>query len=528
MRRLAKHTAKYTSISLLPLAVLAHEGRANACGGCFHGPPPISPTEVESVITDHRMAFSISPTQTVLWDQVRYTGNPIEFAWVLPIRPGARVELASNQWLAALDASTETTISGPLPRQCSNGSFAGGGGGGGGGCGFGSSATTPSAASDFGGSGNAVDAGFNGSPAVQVVDEEVVGPYDAVTLRSTDANALESWLLANGFLIPDAIRPIVNQYVSEKFDFIALKLRPGESVRAMQPVRVITPGADPTLPLRMVAAGIGAYVGLTLFVVSEGRYHPANFPDATIDFGTLTWSGLQSRSNYTALADAAMKAGDGRGWLTEAASPPALFSTFASALSSGAPNPGLYDAYYGTCRSQPQVMVPCDPSTLPSSDGGSAVDSGGPDDGGDASNDGDASSDGGMVGMPDAGPACYRYVSACDALDDLDVALTGMHQSDVWVTRLRAFLPASALNGDLRLEAAVQSIAPSAHHTDTYTEANYDPCGDAGAVNQSNGSGDGGGCACTTRRESGRSGTLFLLGASAIAAAGLMRRRSRR
>ncbi|MEO6575942.1 MAG: hypothetical protein ABIP89_18965, partial [Polyangiaceae bacterium] len=161
-----RHLAKYTSIALFPLAMLAHEGRANACGGCFHGPPPVSPTEVESVITDHRMAFSISPTQTVLWDQVRYTGNPIEFAWVLPIRPGARVELASNQWLAALDASTETTISGPLPKQCSNGSFVGGGGGGGG-CGFGSSTASDFSASPTAAGRSDLDAGFNGSPAVQ-------------------------------------------------------------------------------------------------------------------------------------------------------------------------------------------------------------------------------------------------------------------------------------------------------------------------------------------------------------------------
>jgi MYXO-CTERM domain-containing protein len=348
-------------------------------------------------------------------------------------------------------------------------------------------------------------------------------------LHSTDANALENWLVSNGFLIPDAIRPVVNQYVSEKFDFIALKLRPGETVRAMQPVRVITPGADATLPLRMVAAGIGAYVGLTLFVVSEGRYHPANFPDARIDFSALTWSGLQSRSNYTALADAAMKAGDGRGWLTEAASPPALFSTFNG---NGTPNPGLYDAYYGSCRTQPRVMVPCDPSTLPKGDGGTAVDAGTADSGGDASTDA-----GSVMGMPDSG-SCYRSVSACDALDDLNVALTGMHQSDVWVTRLRAFLPASALNGDLRLEPAsggvsqADSFAPSAHHTDRYTETSYDPCGDAGAANRSNPMANpvpsDSGCACATKRASERSGSLFLLGLSAIAAVGLVRRRSRR
>lgn len=41
----------------------------------------------------------------------------------------------------------------------------------------------------------------------------------------------------------------------------------------------------------------------------------------------------------------------------------------------------------------------------------------------------------------------------CAYLDDLDVALTGIHREDVWVTRLRSVLPADALkDGDLRLE----------------------------------------------------------------------------
>src|SRR5262249_48579403 len=76
------------------------EKKASACGGCFH--PPTEST----VVTDHRMAFSISPTQTILWDQIRYTGSPSEFAWVLPIHQGARVEISHDEWFAALDAST--------------------------------------------------------------------------------------------------------------------------------------------------------------------------------------------------------------------------------------------------------------------------------------------------------------------------------------------------------------------------------------------------------------------------------------
>src|SRR5205823_5604481 len=93
------------ALALLPMR------DARACGGCFHPPP--RPAEQESVITDHRMAFSLSPQQTILWDQVRYSGDPKEFAWVLPIHSGARIELADDAFLATLAATTTPTVSEP-------------------------------------------------------------------------------------------------------------------------------------------------------------------------------------------------------------------------------------------------------------------------------------------------------------------------------------------------------------------------------------------------------------------------------
>jgi hypothetical protein len=40
---------------------------------------------------------------------------------------------------------------------------------------------------------------------------------------------------------------------------------------------------------------------------------------------------------------------------------------------------------------------------------------------------------------------------ACGPLDDLAVAMTGMHPRDVWVTRLESALPRAALADDLQL-----------------------------------------------------------------------------
>jgi len=96
----------------------AHD--AHACGACFHPVPPPNPppNEVDTVVTEHRMAFAMSTTQSVLWDQIKYSGNPKEFAWVLPVKPGTQVQLSTDAWLAALDANTATVIEPPPFPTC--------------------------------------------------------------------------------------------------------------------------------------------------------------------------------------------------------------------------------------------------------------------------------------------------------------------------------------------------------------------------------------------------------------------------
>jgi hypothetical protein len=431
---------------------------ARACGGCFHEPPP-NPTEA-TVVTDHRMAFSLSKDQTVLWDQVKYAGNPSEFVWVLPVHPGTRVELSHDAWLAALDASTQPIIQEPAPQ------YAGFGGGdyvsNGGGCGCLMMSSSTDSASSFGANAP-LDA--SAPPPVDVVSQEVVGPYETVTLRATDPKALETWLLAHGYDIPATVKPIIDAYTGEGFDFIALRLRPGQGVRAMQPVRVISPGADPSLPLRMVAAGVGQNVGLTLYVIGEGRYEAQNFPNALLDDTKLVWDYTANRSNYQQLVTGLMAQGSGRTWVTEYAKRPGVFPS-SGTFTGGTPNPtttsgnpSLANAYFAGCG----TYIP--PFTFNAADGGAldaasdAADDASATDAGDASSDAaadaspekDAGHDAGPV--DDAGaPACY---GGCCDFDDLNVAMTGLHSADVIVTRLRAYLPVDALKvGDLRLVAS--------------------------------------------------------------------------
>src|SRR5262245_23825194 len=89
--------------ALAALAALSTTSNdARACGGCFTGGGE------STLVTGHRMALSVSTERTVLWDQIQYQGDPEEFAWVLPVKPGATIELASDAFFEALDAATRT------------------------------------------------------------------------------------------------------------------------------------------------------------------------------------------------------------------------------------------------------------------------------------------------------------------------------------------------------------------------------------------------------------------------------------
>src|SRR6185436_11777265 len=102
-------------------ALLTPAREASACGGCF------VQQQDSTVVTGHRMVLSVSPAQSVLWDQIKYSGDPTEFAWVLPVRAGAGIETSTDAWFETLDAATTTTVLSPQVN-C-------GGGGSGFGCG---------------------------------------------------------------------------------------------------------------------------------------------------------------------------------------------------------------------------------------------------------------------------------------------------------------------------------------------------------------------------------------------------------
>jgi hypothetical protein len=286
-------------MGLTAALALAGERDASACGGCFHIPPPEG--QVQTVITDEKMIYSISKDQTTLYDEINYSGEPSSFAWVLPIKGTVTVGLSADLLFATMEQLTATQVitpptDCPPPPTCNN-SFA-----------------FPSDTESAGGA--ASDAGL-ADHGVTVVSQAQVGPYETVQLNSNDGTALDKWLHAHGYNIAADEAPIIASYVAEHFNFLALKLIPGKGVQAMQPVRVTSQGASISLPLHMVAIGTGSTTGITIWVVADGRWEPQNFPTFTITNTELVWNWTTSSSNYETLRLSKEAAFGGTGWQIE-------------------------------------------------------------------------------------------------------------------------------------------------------------------------------------------------------------------
>lgn len=284
-------------LATLPLVLAAAWPRvADACGGCFA--PPEAITSVES----HRMVISLTPQRTTLWDQIRYTGNPQDFVWVLPVPSStASIEISDSLFFDEMEQFTQPVILAPPlpPLDCA----------------------PPPWENDNAWSGAQDGAPLAADAGVTVFREETVGPYETVTIGSESATALQDWLVAHGYNVPDATLSTIEHFVRRKNVFVALRLSPGLGVQAMQPVRVRYPGYMATFPLKMVTVGASGVLELTLWVIAEQRYEAKNYATVTVPRDKLVWDWNRQLSNYKEMFDAVIDQAGGRAWVTEAALP---------------------------------------------------------------------------------------------------------------------------------------------------------------------------------------------------------------
>jgi hypothetical protein len=263
--------------ALLPIANIF------ACGGFFCTTAPIN-QQVERII------FAQKGDTISAYVQINYTGPDADFAWVVPVPSVPEVDVAEMAMFDELDTMTSPVYIGPPVPECALQNL-------------------PVASVAEGAGGD-----------VTVFSSGEVGPFGFDVVGSDDPQALVNWLRDNGYRIDPPMEPLVQVYVKEGMLFLAMKLRPGQGVQDIQPVKMTYTSSRPMIPLRLTAVAANPNMGVLVWLLGNTQYESDNYKKITITDDEIQF-GPFGGSNYFFLRSQKIDEVDGRGFVTEFAGP---------------------------------------------------------------------------------------------------------------------------------------------------------------------------------------------------------------
>jgi hypothetical protein len=273
--------------SILPLVLFAicamclPASDAQACGGFFCTNVPVDQSAERIIFAVNEAAGTIDA-----YVQINYTGSPDQFAWVVPVPNPPQVDVADIATINELDGLTRPNyISPPIPGDCQ--------------------IPMPAAA---------------GGEGVTVFGQGSVGPYNYAVVGSEDPQALVQWLRDNGYQITKAMEPLVDVYVKEKMDFLAMKLQPQKEVKDIQPVKMTYKSSKPMIPLRLTAVAANPDMAVVTWIFAKSQAEPENYAKVAISDDDIVF-GVFSGTNYTSLVSQAADQHSGQAFVTEFAGP---------------------------------------------------------------------------------------------------------------------------------------------------------------------------------------------------------------
>ncbi len=237
--------------------ILVAPGAALACGGLFCSTGPgAAPVDQ----TGERILFEVEDDRVCATVDIRYTGNPEAFAWVVPVPETPEVHDGDGPGLRALAAATDLTWR--LPP----GDNAGCPGGTGTDCGAFCGGDKSSAVR---GAGTVDD-----HPGVHVLERQQTDTYETVSIAAERADVLVAWLSENAFNVSMNMVPAMQPYLDEGMRFLAIKLRTDRDASAITPLRFCYRAAAPSIPLRLTAVAAQPRMNIEVFIVADRLYAP--------------------------------------------------------------------------------------------------------------------------------------------------------------------------------------------------------------------------------------------------------------
>lgn len=294
-------------VTLSSLFLATAPSPASACGGLFcNGSQPVNQTA-------ERIVFSVNDDDTTsAIIEIRYEGEAMDFAWVLPVPGTPDVGVSSTQALDRIQQLTNPSyrLQVTVEGTCRTQEFAD--------AGF-DAATTADASSGDGG----------GGPPVRVLDSGSVGPFDFATIAvdpatADPADAALTWLTDNGFAVTPMTAEVLGPYLAGGLNLIAFRLSKGNDVGAIRPVLLRYTGSTPMIPIRPTALAATDDMGILVWVLGPARAVPTNYLSLELNESHIDW--FRPSAGYAALVSAAADEAGGQGFVTEMSNSTLLFT----------------------------------------------------------------------------------------------------------------------------------------------------------------------------------------------------------
>ena len=260
-------------------AVLTTQARVAQACGCL-SPPAVTEGDYAVSQSAEQIIFEVEPGWVTAHVLIRYAGDPSQFAWIVPVPEVPELAISPISAFGLLDRGTAPDVTITTENICPisewtcayNDPVSCGGRGG----------YDEGAGADQGGGFADAGAAPGDQPPVTVIDEQVVGDYQTVTFRASEATAATQWLRDNGFIVNETTSIYMESYVQANMVFVAAKLVPGAGVKAIKPLRMRYRAAFPMVPLILTAVAAEPHLTVTSFIYSEKPFRPMGHPVVTI------------------------------------------------------------------------------------------------------------------------------------------------------------------------------------------------------------------------------------------------------
>jgi hypothetical protein len=294
MRELRQALAAGLALVTAAAVLVAQTPVAEACG-CL-SPPAVTEGDFAVNQSAEQIIFEVEPNWVTAHVLIKYAGDPAQFAWIVPVPEVPELAISPVSAFGIIDNQTSPLVFVGAENICPisewrceypEHQYCGG--------------LAGASEDDFGGGSGAssADAGASapGEEPVTVINEQVVGDYQTVTFRASEAAAATQWLRDNGFIVNQTTSIYMESYVNANMVFVAAKLVPGAGVKAIKPLRMRYRSAYPMVPLILTAVAAEPHLTVTTFIYGDRSFRPMGHPVVTLNEDRLARD-PSNRTNY--------------------------------------------------------------------------------------------------------------------------------------------------------------------------------------------------------------------------------------